>query len=61
MENFDDTHLDPELMVTEEVKEQRLKTCVECSSFQSPLCNECNCIVGMMVAYNFKSCPIGKW
>ena len=61
MENFDNTYLDPELMVTEEVKEQRLKTCVECKSFQAPVCTECDCIVGMMVAYNFKSCPIGKW
>jgi hypothetical protein len=61
MENFDSTYLDPELMVTEELKEHRLKTCVGCDSFQPPLCGECSCIVGMMVAYTFKSCPLNKW
>lgn len=61
MENFDSKYLDTELMVTEEIKEQRLKKCVECKSFRPPVCGECNCIVGMMVSYTFKSCPLNKW
>ncbi len=61
MENFDNTYLDPELMVTEEVKQQRLAICIECKSYTPPICSECNCIIGMMVSYTFKSCPLGKW
>jgi hypothetical protein len=61
MENFDDSYLDPELMVDTEIKTKRLKTCLECASYTPPTCNKCNCVVGMMVSYTFKSCPIGKW
>jgi|LauGreDrversion4_2_1035121.scaffolds.fasta_scaffold1906743_2 hypothetical protein len=61
MEQFNNDYLDSNLMVTEEVKEQRLKICVECNSFEPPLCKECQCVIGMMVAYTFKSCPLDKW
>lgn len=53
---------DPELMVSPEMKEQRLITCINCSNYtEISTCKECDCFVGIMVAYNFKSCPIGKW
>lgn len=61
MENFDDTYLDPELMVTPEVKDKRLAICIVCDSYNPPVCSECGCIVGMLVSYNFKSCPKNKW
>jgi hypothetical protein len=61
VEEFDRTHLDPELMVSDDTKKERLVICISCESFEAPLCNECGCLVGIMTAYTFKSCPKGKW
>lgn len=61
MEQFNDEYLNPDYIVTEKVKETRLIICTKCSSFQASLCSECNCLVGMIVSYSFKSCPLNKW
>lgn len=61
MDIFDNTYLDPKLQVTEEVKFTRFKICTACEHYAPPTCLKCNCVIGMLTAYTFKSCPIGKW
>ena len=61
MDNFDDRFLDSELVVSPEIKEVRLLTCLVCDRYTPPTCSECYCLIGLMVSYSFKSCPIGKW
>lgn len=59
---YDETYSDQSLMVTEEVKEIRLVTCMNCDKKRQDLtCSECDCFIPLMVSYTFKSCPIAKW
>jgi hypothetical protein len=51
------------MLVTEEVREDRLMTCGSCEFFilSSKRCVKCGCFMETKSMFKKTSCPVGKW
>ena len=51
------------LVVSAEIKEQRLQVCKSCDSYDSgqDRCIECGCIMDFKSGFALESCPLNKW
>ena len=47
--------------VSEEVYEQRKKTCLSCDQYDFGVCNNCSCFLSAKCALGHESCPLDKW
>ena len=56
-----ETVKDPSILVTEEIKTQRLTLCDACDKNNSGLCVEGPSIIKAKIWMKIASCPIGKW
>ena len=51
------------MLVTDEIKDRRLKICNSCDSLFKPTgqCKRCGCFVATKAALSRGACPINKW
>jgi hypothetical protein len=51
------------LIVSEEVKENRMQICRECDRYDSEQirCKECGCMLEYKTTFALDSCPLKKW
>lgn len=51
------------LLVSEDVKNQRMEICKQCEKYDSNeiRCTECGCMLEYKTGFALDSCPLGKW
>ncbi|NBP00403.1 MAG: hypothetical protein EBU90_09820 [Proteobacteria bacterium] len=51
------------LIVSEEVKSERLNICLQCEYLVKPTnqCTKCGCLMNLKTKLKEVNCPIGKW
>lgn len=55
--------LNPGMLVTQDVVDQRLSICQQCDRFiaKTSQCRECGCIMAMKTRVTIATCPLKKW
>jgi hypothetical protein len=49
------------ILVTDEIKEERLKICLTCDKNDAGRCRACGCYLEMKTKFASSYCPIMKW
>ena len=44
-----------------DTKAERLSICTPCEFTDNELCNQCNCIIEVLISLADKECPVRKW
>lgn len=47
--------------VTQEEKDKRINSCIECNEYKSGICKQCLCIIDIKSSIKQQSCPLNKW
>jgi hypothetical protein len=48
-------------LVDSDTKAERLSICTSCEYKDNEHCNQCNCILEVLISLVDKECPIGSW
>ncbi len=49
------------LLVSEEIKKERLKICHSCENYLDGGCTKCGCYLELKAKTATEKCPVGKW
>ena len=50
-----------EKIVSDDIKRERTQICSLCPSKNNDMCDECNCILKVLISYTTTKCPMEKW